>query len=512
VKQPITILDVPVTNLTLEEAVESILNASKTNDFTQAGFVNTDCLNIAYRNQRYKTLLQSLPLVFGDGSGVRYASRILGQPIIDNVNGTDLFPLLCEGAAKDDVPIYLLGGRPGVADKAVRRACKRYPRLTIAGSHHGYFSPDETDSVLTEIRESGAQILLVAMGAPHQELWIHDHRNQLGSMVALGVGGLLDFAAKDIDRAPMWVRALGMEWVVRLLNEPLRLLKRYLIGNPLFLWRCYRQKFLQQDQHFVPVSTGEESGQLPIRRSFDIWRDFEILDEIESKFSSLANQKGLNMAQKYRQKSVKRWFYKTRFFSAAKRMLDILGSFLAIVLLSPLFLLTGLAIRLDSPGSIFFKQVRTGRYGKTFDMYKFRSMISNAEQQKSDLMEQNESAAGVLFKIKKDPRITRVGNFIRKYSIDELPQLLNVLIGDMSLVGPRPPVPSEVDLYTLVDRRRLDVKPGITCIWQVSGRSDIDFIGQVKLDIDYIKTHSIIEDIKILVRTIPAVLQGKGAY
>jgi lipopolysaccharide/colanic/teichoic acid biosynthesis glycosyltransferase len=331
-------------------------------------------------------------------------------------------------------------------------------------------------------------------------------------MVALGVGGLLDFAAKDIDRAPMWVRALGMEWVVRLLNEPLRLLKRYLIGNPLFLWRCYRQKFLQQDQHFVPVSTGEESGQLPIRRSFDIWRDFEILDEIESKFSSLANQKGLNMAQKYRQKSVKRWFYKTRFFSAAKRMLDILGSFLAIVLLSPLFLLTGLAIRLDSPGSIFFKQVRTGRYGKTFDMYKFRSMISNAEQQKSDLMEQNESAAGVLFKIKKDPRITRVGNFIRKYSIDELPQLLNVLIGDMSLVGPRPPVPSEVDLYTLVDRRRLDVKPGITCIWQVSGRSDIDFIGQVKLDIDYIKTHSIIEDIKILVRTIPAVLQGKGAY
>ena len=128
------------------------------------------------------------------------------------------------------------------------------------------------------------------------------------------------------------------------------------------------------------------------------------------------------------------------------------------------------------------------------------------------MIDQNESQAGVIFKMKKDPRITRVGGFIRKYSIDELPQLFNVLFGDMSLVGPRPPVPAEVQEYSLSDRRRLDVTPGITCIWQVSGRSDIDFEGQVRLDVQYINSQSFINDIIILFKTVPAVLLGKGAY
>ena len=195
-----------------------------------------------------------------------------------------------------------------------------------------------------------------------------------------------------------------------------------------------------------------------------------------------------------------------------KRALDIVASFIAIVMLSPVFLITWLAIKVEDPGPSIFKQQRVGRWGKTFTMYKFRSMVMDAEKLKSQLMDQNESQAGVIFKMKKDPRITRVGAIIRKFSIDELPQLFNVLNGDMSLVGPRPPVPAEVQGYSLSDRRRLDVTPGITCIWQVSGRSDIDFEGQVRLDVQYINSQSFITDIIILFKTVPAVLLGKGAY
>jgi lipopolysaccharide/colanic/teichoic acid biosynthesis glycosyltransferase len=144
-------------------------------------------------------------------------------------------------------------------------------------------------------------------------------------------------------------------------------------------------------------------------------------------------------------------------------------------------------------------------------MYKFRSMIVNADKMKDTLLDQNESG-GVIFKMKRDPRITRVGRVIRKLSIDELPQLLNVLKGDMSLVGPRPPVPREVAEYELSDRRRLDMVPGLTCLWQVAGRSDIDFEGQVRLDVQYLESQSLKGDIILLLKTIPAVLSGRGAY
>jgi len=195
-----------------------------------------------------------------------------------------------------------------------------------------------------------------------------------------------------------------------------------------------------------------------------------------------------------------------------KRTLDIIASLVAIILLSPVFLITWLAIKIEDPGPSIFRQQRVGLWGKQFTMYKFRSMVMDAEKLKSQLIDQNESEAGVIFKMKKDPRITRVGSVIRKFSIDELPQLFNVLTGDMSLVGPRPPVPSEVQEYTLSDRRRLDVTPGITCIWQVSGRSNIDFAGQVRLDVQYINSQSFLNDIIILFKTVPAVLLGKGAY
>lgn len=195
-----------------------------------------------------------------------------------------------------------------------------------------------------------------------------------------------------------------------------------------------------------------------------------------------------------------------------KRVLDIVASTLLLVLLIPLFLAVALAIRIEDPGPIFFKQTRVGRWGTLFTMWKFRSMYTDAEERKKELMARNEMEGGVIFKMKDDPRVTKVGRIIRKTSIDELPQLWNVLKGDMSLVGPRPPVPQEVDEYSLSDRRRLEVIPGITCIWQVSGRSDIPFDQQVELDVQYIQSQSLWTDIKILFKTVPALLFGTGAY
>src|ERR1041385_8802273 len=203
------------------------------------------------------------------------------------------------------------------------------------------------------------------------------------------------------------------------------------------------------------------------------------------------------------------WF--ARGHDCIKRALDIAVSSVLLLLGSPFFLLIGALIKLDG-GPVFFVQKRVGRHGRVFKMYKFRSMCLDAEQRLRDLLAQNQHKDGVTFKLKDDPRITRVGKWLRKFSLDELPQLFNVLIGDMSLVGPRPPVPGEVEKYSLAHRRRLAIKPGLTCLWQVSGRAEIDFSGQVELDVDYIENLSFWMDLKILARTVPAVLSGKGAY
>ncbi|MFN7138683.1 MAG: sugar transferase [Limisphaerales bacterium] len=195
-----------------------------------------------------------------------------------------------------------------------------------------------------------------------------------------------------------------------------------------------------------------------------------------------------------------------------KRSVDVCGSLAALIVFSPLFALIALLIKLEDRGPVFFGQTRVGRFGKQFKMYKFRSMCVDAEDRMKELMAKNQHKEGVTFKIKDDPRITRTGKWLRRLSLDELPQFYNVLIGDMSLVGPRPPVPREVALYSTTDRRRLAALPGITCFWQIGGRSEIDFSGQVELDVKYIENQSFWLDLKILMKTVPAVLGSKGAY
>lgn len=194
-----------------------------------------------------------------------------------------------------------------------------------------------------------------------------------------------------------------------------------------------------------------------------------------------------------------------------KRLMDIVGASVGLLLASPIMLIVAMLIKLEDPkGPIFFSQVRNGAYPKTFKMYKFRSMYIDAEERLQELMHLNEQS-GPAFKIKDDPRITKIGKFIRKTSLDELPQLFNVLKGEMSLVGPRPAIPREVEQYTAYQKQRLFVKPGLTCIWQVSGRNNIEFDEWVELDIKYIKTRNLWLDIKLILLTIPALLGDENA-
>ncbi|MCC7300476.1 MAG: sugar transferase [Verrucomicrobia bacterium] len=195
-----------------------------------------------------------------------------------------------------------------------------------------------------------------------------------------------------------------------------------------------------------------------------------------------------------------------------KRLMDVVCSLMAILLLTPLFVVVSVLIVLEDGWPVLYVQQRVGINGRIFNFYKFRSMRRGADRLKEQLMAQNESSGGVIFKMKKDPRITRVGRILRRFSIDEMPQFFNVLSGDLSLVGPRPPLPAEVAQYTLNDRKRLHVKPGLTCLWQIGGRSEIPFEQQVRLDMEYIHSRSVWQDIRIMLKTIPAVLFGRGAY
>lgn len=194
-----------------------------------------------------------------------------------------------------------------------------------------------------------------------------------------------------------------------------------------------------------------------------------------------------------------------------KRLVDVIAASIALIIFSPLLLLIILAIKLTSRGPIFFSQTRVGLGGRTFKLYKFRSMIVNADEMK-DSLEKNNEKDGPIFKMKHDPRITPVGRFLRKYSLDELPQLLNVLKNDMSLVGPRPPVPREVVQYEDWQLRRLSVQPGLTCIWQTSGRSKLTFEEWMRMDLQYIDHWNLSLDMKLILKTVKVVITADGAY
>lgn len=467
------LMGVKFMNITMKNSVELIKTNVENRKKSNIYFINADTLNKTYKSKSLRMILNKTSYVFPDGIGIKIACNIMNRPLKENVNGTDMFPFICQMAEKEGMKIFLYGAKDSVAEKMKYKILEKFPNLKIVGAINGYDLNDK--EVVNMINYSEADIVFVAKGAPLQEQWINTYSNQVVAPIILGVGGLFDFYSGNIPRAPMWMREVGIEWIYRLIQEPKRMWKRYIVGNPIFLIRTYlwhkKQKQKRMKKYFATVS-GRQT--------------FSFLPDIS--------------------------FMTYRFYPIAKRMIDIFATLAAILLLAPLMIIVAIFIRVESKGAILFSQKRVGLDGKLFDMYKFRSMVQNAEALKKELTDTNESQDGVIFKMKDDPRITKVGKFIRKWSIDELPQLFNVLKGDMSLVGPRPPVPSEVVEYVNNELKRLHIAPGITCYWQVSGRSEIPFKQQVALDIKYIATRSLWTDIKILFATVPAVLAKKGAY
>lgn len=233
----IEIAGIRLCNIDLAASLDAMDAALQLRLPTRIAFVNADCVNIAGRDPGYRDDLARMDWVFADGVGIHLAGKLLGQPVSANVNGTDLFPLLCARLAERRARLFLLGGRPGVAAAAARSIEERHPGVMIAGSQQGYFAASEEAEIVRRIRHSRPDVLCVGFGAPYQESWINRHYLACGASINLGVGGLLDYWSGRVPRAPQTWRQLRLEWVFRLLQEPQRLWRRYLIGNPIFIAR-----------------------------------------------------------------------------------------------------------------------------------------------------------------------------------------------------------------------------------------------------------------------------------
>ena len=453
-----TLRDVPRTRLfgldlvssTRDHVARELVAMAAAGECATVQFINAHCINMAAQDRAYQRALRRADFLLPDGSGMAIAAKMAGVELGENLNGTDLFPEICRHAAARGQSIYLLGGRPGIATAAAQAMRVRYPDLRIAGTRSGFWRAEDEVAVIDEINDSGAAIVLVGLGVPLQETWIDRVRGSLSARIVLGVGGLFDYYSGQIPRAPLVVRKAGCEWMWRLAQEPRRLFARYILGNPVFVARAALHGAIARD--------------MPQRLSL-----------------------------------------------AVKHGSDRAMATLALLLAAPLFLAVMLAIKLEDGGPVFFRQTRIGDKGKPFRMWKFRSMVVDAEARLAAIRGDSERD-GTCFKMKRDPRVTRVGAVLRRLSLDELPQILNIVVGEMSVVGPRPALPREVLTYQAAQRERLVGKPGLTCVWQVTGRANIPFERQVELDVGYLRNRSLFTDMVLILKTIPAVLTARGAY
>jgi exopolysaccharide biosynthesis WecB/TagA/CpsF family protein len=441
----INLFNFDIINDTKDNLLETIFNSGR----HTVSFLNAHCINLAAKDSIYRWALSKSTAILPDGSGMSLAAKINGSSIEQNLNGTDLFPSIVLGAAERHLKIFFFGSQPDVANQASLRAKKMSPDLLVAGTRHGFYQAHEEAQIIDEINASGADVLLVALGVPQQEIWIARNRHRLNARLVFGVGAQFDFWSGRIPRAPMLLRKTGLEWTWRLAMEPKRLFKRYIIGNPLFVCRAVKDSIVK-------------------KTSFDDDRKI-------------------------------------------RRLLDLCLSGGALVALSPLVAILGAAIKLDSAGPVFFTQTRVGRDGKLFKIYKFRSMFVDAETVRQTVLHQSERQ-GICFKSRTDPRITRMGKILRRFSLDELPQILNVWKGDMAIVGPRPALPQEVAKFPQKALGRLVAKPGLTGIWQVAGRAEISFDRMINMDLAYSRSQTIMTDLTVIALTFRAIFTGKGAY
>lgn len=257
----IPLFGLKIEDTTLADASARIVNDAKSGVRRNIYFVNAHCINIAAVNEDYLSVLQDGSTLYADGSGMRLAAKLAGFSLKDNVNGTDLFSVICHDAAADGVKLALLGARPGIAERCAENMKIQFPKLDIVWVHDGYFKQDDEVAIIDTINHSGAEILFVAMGVPMQELWIARNVNTLRVPVLLGVGALFDFYSGIMPRAPYWLRQLGLEWLFRYLMEPRRMFMRYIVGNPLFIIRTlFRRLKGQRDLQETPLMVSMKQG------------------------------------------------------------------------------------------------------------------------------------------------------------------------------------------------------------------------------------------------------------
>lgn len=573
---------------TISEAAEWIVAQARNQITTTVGFINAHCINMLHRSTDYSNALTQFDRLFADGSGMRMAAKASGFKLQDNVNGTDLFPVLCQEAAAENISLYLLGGRDRVASVCGKRMMRSVSELDIAGTHPGFFEDDaHEERIIAEINESGAGILLVGLGVPLQEEWVARNRDRITVPAVLAVGGLFDYYSGRIKRAPLAIRQSGFEWAWRLILEPRRLAKRYILGNAEFLARLSARKCWEvasafgpdllspgmkrrvavygatkesqatfnkivfggrairfvglfddrnvpsrQELFGVPVSglssdlielarnggvddivialpkhakertatIARKFKNLPVEVFLEQDNELEIEDAEKARFK-LGWHNNMTMTR-VQSRPVAQWgqFFKTLF--------DRCVSVVALVFLSPFLALIAVAIKLDSPGPVFFRQRRHGLGGRTIVVWKFRTMTVA------------EDSAEVKQASKDDMRVTRVGRLLRKTSLDELPQLINVLNGSMSLIGPRPHAVAHNEYYEdLIESygMRNLMKPGISGWAQICGlrgeTPDVSSMEQrVSHDLWYIQNWSPLLDMRILFMTPVYGLIHKNAY
>lgn len=680
------VLGVKIDRLNTRQVIEKLEEFISSGKSHQVVYINVDCINRCFFDKRYGKIVEEADLVYPDGMGVAWASKLTHTPLPERVNAGDFLPQLCHICVHKGYRIYLLGGQGWVVRKAAENLCREFPGLHIVGTHHGFFQTEEEGDIIEDINHSGAHILLVGLGVPTQEKWIRRNLDKLKPAVCWGVGGLFDYYSLRIRRAPVFLRRIGLEWAFRLLLEPKRLWRRYMVGNFIFLLRLFallildavlisagwisaywvryalnnimpryinpfrpyiwglpsiiilwllsctyfglyklRQErskieefssilktvlmglliamafsflfkefefgrsvvllsgflnlFLLGFSHWIMqkvderladryrlkrvlmIGTGRlaqrvkrevedspsgyhvvgfvneektpklEQGETEIvgsisqlghlvkdKRIDEVWVATEGMD-ISERMNLVTQWKDIDCEFKIVSDVFRPFATRVRIdkvdgvplfdlsrskiglgYEYAKTIVDFFISSGIIILTSPLWFLIAVAIKLESPGPVFFTHQRVGKDGKTFQMYKFRTMYSSAKKY------------AMAPAMRDDPRITRVGRLLRRWSLDELPQLLNVLKGQMGMVGPRPEMVFIAQNYQPWERERLEVKPGITGLWQVAGRKDLPLHKHIEYDFYYIQHRSMFLDMVILWKTIPAVLRRKGAY
>jgi N-acetylglucosaminyldiphosphoundecaprenol N-acetyl-beta-D-mannosaminyltransferase len=442
----------------------------------------------SYDCAEHQAVINRADLVTPGGMPIVWVLRRLGLRGQPRVYGPELTLHICEAAARQGLPVGFYGGTKTALALLVKRLQMQYPGLTVAYAHSPPFRPptlDEESATIADIRQSGRRILFVGLGCPKQECWMARHRGRIPA-VMVGVGAAFDFISGTKPQAPHWMQRMGLGWLFRLCTEPRRLWHRYAWHNPRFVglvaWQLACTRWRSRSRKLCAEHTTPEAE----TQSDWAWVGIDV--------------QGLQRS--LREKCVQ---------LILKRVFDWAASALILLVLVPVLLLIALLLRFSSRGPVVFSQPRVGYREKAFVMYKFRSMRIEPDLTCA-AAQQSAAAQGMLLKREDDPRVTQMGRFLRSTSLDELPQLLNVLKGDMSLVGPRPLVPFMLGPYPDFRKARALVRPGITGLWQVRDRArNTSAVPMMPHDLEYVRRLSLWLDLEILLRTFFVIVSRKGA-